>query len=198
MPARPLTSLAGLFHGDDIIQTCLATGGLMASAVPVLTLMLVYGGAISANFFATRLQGEDVVMERQASGSAMNPVERLHIDPLATHNPTVGLPMQTGASARLPAYNISSRVGQMEESAYNASQQAGEQFRKQAGANGQRDLGEAAVSEHRAEWQTRLGGRRRTGGVFGTDVNLATLFTTSIRRPVQQCMKPQIGLSAVA
>ena len=124
----PLTSLAGLFHGDDIIQTWLATGGLMASAVPVLTLMLVYGGAISANFFATRLQGEDVVMERQASGSAMNPVERLHIDPLATHNPTVGLPMQTGASARLPAYNISSRVGQMEESAFNASQQASEQF----------------------------------------------------------------------
>ena len=67
-------------------------------------------------------------MERQASGSAMNPVERLHIDPLATHNPTVGLPMQTGAAARLPAYNISSRVGQMQESALSASQQASEQF----------------------------------------------------------------------
>ena len=126
----PLTSLAGLQQGDDIIQTWLATGGLMASAVPVLTLMLVYGGAISANFFATRLQGEDVVMERQAAGATFNPFERLHVDPARTFDRTAGIAAQTGAESRLDYFSYSSRAGSLHESATDARMQAVDQFAK--------------------------------------------------------------------
>lgn len=124
----PLTSLAGLQQGDDIIQTWLATGGLMASAVPVLTLMLVYGGAISANFFATRLQGEDVVMERQAAGATFNPYEQLHVDPARTFDRTAGIAAQTGAESRLNYFSYSSRAGSLHESATDARMQAVDQF----------------------------------------------------------------------
>ncbi len=124
----PLTSLAGLQQGDDIIQTWLATGGLMASAVPVLTLMLVYGGAISANFFATRLQGEDVVMERQAAGATFNPFEQLHVEPARTYAPTAGIAAQTGAEQRLDMFSYSANAGMIHESAADARLAASEQF----------------------------------------------------------------------
>ena len=124
----PLTSLAGLQQGDDIIQTWLATGGLMASAVPVLTLMLVYGGAISANFFATRLQGEDVVMERQAAGATFNPFEQLHVEPGRTYAPTAGIAAQTGAEQRLDMFSYSANAGMIHESAADARLAASEQF----------------------------------------------------------------------
>ncbi len=124
----PLTSLAGLQQGDDIIQTWLATGGLMASAVPVLTLMLVYGGAISANFFATRLQGEDVVMERQAAGATFNPFEQLHVEPARTYAPTAGIAAQTGAEQRLDMFSYSANAGMIHESAADARIAASEQF----------------------------------------------------------------------
>ena len=123
----PLTSLAGLQQGD-IIQTWLATGGLMASAVPVLTLMLVYGGAISANFFATRLQGEDVVMERQAAGATFAPFEQMHVDPARTFDRTAGIAAQTGAESRLDYFSYSSRAGSMHESSAEARMQAVDQF----------------------------------------------------------------------
>ncbi|MGI9501021.1 MAG: conjugal transfer protein TraG N-terminal domain-containing protein, partial [Geminicoccaceae bacterium] len=124
----PLTSLAGLHQGDDVIQTWLATGGLMASAVPVLTLMIVYGGAISANFFATRLQGEDVVMERQAAGATFNPYPQMQVDPASTFNRTAGVSLQTGAEGRLDTFSYSSRAGAMFESASDARMQAVDQF----------------------------------------------------------------------
>ncbi|MGI9486441.1 MAG: conjugal transfer protein TraG N-terminal domain-containing protein, partial [Geminicoccaceae bacterium] len=124
----PLTSLAGLHQGDDIIQTWLGTGGLMASAVPVLTLMIVYGGAISANFFATRLQGEDVVMERQAAGATFNPYPQMQIDPARTFDRTAGSILQTGAAGRLATYHWNESLGNATESALSAHETATEQF----------------------------------------------------------------------
>lgn len=157
----PLTSLAGLQQGDDIIQTWLATGGLMASAVPVLTLMLVYGGAISANFFATRLQGEDVVMERQAAGSTFTPFSQMHVDPASTFNRTQGVSMQTGAEGRLDTFSYSARAGAMFESASDARMQAVDQFSsdfRQSMSNAWSDQTTASVMQGYSERLAAEGG----------------------------------------
>jgi len=157
----PLTSLAGLQQGDDIIQTWLATGGLMASAVPVLTLMLVYGGAISANFFATRLQGEDVVMERQAAGATFNPYEQLHVDPARTFDRTAGVAAQTGAESRLDYFSYNSRAGSMHESAADARMQAVDQFGsdlRQSVGNTWTTQASASVTQSSAERWVAEGG----------------------------------------
>ena len=150
----PLTSLAGLHQGDDIIQTWLGTGGLMASAVPVLTLMIVYGGAISANFFATRLQGEDVVMERQAAGATFNPYPQMQIDPARTFDRTAGSILLSGAGEKMDTYSWNQSVGLSTESALHASRTANEQFESVLGQSANRAWTEqqsATVGEGRTD-----------------------------------------------
>lgn len=74
----PATSYTGMQVANQEIQNWLATGGMLASATPALSLMLVYGSSITATHLAGRLGGGDHIDEKIGSpdvaktGPAMN------------------------------------------------------------------------------------------------------------------------------
>jgi len=67
--SAPVTSYIGMQEANQEIQNWLATGGMLASATPALSLMLVYGSAITATHLAGRLGGGDHVDETQTAPS---------------------------------------------------------------------------------------------------------------------------------
>ncbi len=52
---------------DSVLQTWIATGGMLASSVPTISLMLVYGSAITSTHLAGRLQNGDAIDEELKS-----------------------------------------------------------------------------------------------------------------------------------
>ena len=62
-----ITSLNGMDQFDAVVQPWLGTAGMMAASVPALTLMVVYGGAVTASGLAQRLRGTDVVDEKRSA-----------------------------------------------------------------------------------------------------------------------------------
>lgn len=56
----PLDSFYGLHSLDQTLQTWMATGGMLASSVPAITLMLIYGGAVTASSVASRMSSGNV------------------------------------------------------------------------------------------------------------------------------------------
>lgn len=60
-------SFAGMMQMDSVLQTWIATGGMLVSSVPAISLMLVYGSAITATHLAGRLQNGDTIDEKMAS-----------------------------------------------------------------------------------------------------------------------------------
>ncbi len=71
------TSYAGLQELNQEIQTWLATGGTLAAMTPGLSLMLVYGSAITATHLAGRLGGGDHVNEKIPSPDVAQPAPAL-------------------------------------------------------------------------------------------------------------------------
>ncbi|MEQ9152820.1 MAG: conjugal transfer protein TraG N-terminal domain-containing protein [Parvibaculum sp.] len=67
-----ITSLTGVEQFDAVVQPWLGTAGMMAAAVPALTLMVVWGGAVAMNGLAQRLQGTDVIDEKRSAPSTVD------------------------------------------------------------------------------------------------------------------------------
>ena len=67
-----VTSLTGVEQFDAVVQPWLGTASMMAAAVPALTLMVVWGGAVAVNGLAQRLQGTDVIDEKRTAPSTVD------------------------------------------------------------------------------------------------------------------------------
>ena len=100
-----LPSMYALFHLDLLLQDYLATGGLLASSVPAISLMLVYGSAITAAHLAGRLQGGDHVDEKLTSPDVVRSAPALSMQPLTTHAPLTGT-VTTNAESVLPRFTV--------------------------------------------------------------------------------------------
>ncbi len=85
-----LPSLQGIYHLDLVISHWLAVGGMLASSVPAISLMLVYGSAITATHLLGRIQGGDFVDERIAAPGAVQASAAASVAPLMTHTPVHG------------------------------------------------------------------------------------------------------------
>lgn len=60
MGNMPLESFYGLQSMDQTLQTWISTGGMLAASVPAITLMLIYGGAVTASSVAGRMSSASV------------------------------------------------------------------------------------------------------------------------------------------
>jgi hypothetical protein len=92
-----LESFYGIYSLDQTLQTWIATGGMLASSVPAITLMLIYGGAVTASSVASRMSSghmpADISTPAMASNSPL-----LERGSMATSNDMHGL-SATGAEA---------------------------------------------------------------------------------------------------
>jgi conjugal transfer mating pair stabilization protein TraG len=85
-----LPSILSLYKLDFLLQDYLATGGMLAASTPAISLMLIYGSAITATHLAGRLQGGDHIDERITSPDVMRPAPALTMSPLMEHAPLRG------------------------------------------------------------------------------------------------------------
>ncbi|WP_183181636.1 conjugal transfer protein TraG N-terminal domain-containing protein, partial [Azospirillum sp. OGB3] len=76
-----LDSMNGLLAADGALQKWISTGEMLASSVPALTLMLIYGGSVAATHLAGRLQGGDFIKEDKVARDTFNAAPKYQIAP---------------------------------------------------------------------------------------------------------------------
>ena len=82
----PLTSMMGLLKIDLILQHWIGVAGMLAASTPAISLLLIYGSAITATHLAGRLQGGDHINEKMVSPDVQQPAAALSMGSLKTHS----------------------------------------------------------------------------------------------------------------
>jgi conjugal transfer mating pair stabilization protein TraG len=85
-----LPSLYALWKLDFLLSDYLGVGEMLAASTPAISLMLIYGSAITATHLAGRLQGGDHINEKAPSPDALTPARALAIGAIRTHAPLSG------------------------------------------------------------------------------------------------------------
>ncbi|WP_448205385.1 conjugal transfer protein TraG N-terminal domain-containing protein [Azospirillum sp. sgz302134] len=122
-----LLSLAGLEGGDKLIQQYLATGQMLAASTPGLALMLVYGSAVTATSFVSRMQGGDFVDEKKVAPDTMSSVPMLAREAMQKGN-AVGGHSLAGAPQVMGDYMFADTKGADISSAHREASSAQEAF----------------------------------------------------------------------
>jgi conjugal transfer mating pair stabilization protein TraG len=122
-----LPSMDGLYHMDMVLQDWVSIGGMLASSTPAISLMLIYGGSITATHFLGRMQGGDFVDEKITSPTIENPAPYLTMQPAYQHAPLAGTAM-SGAGAVLPTFQIGRDIAQSYSSASSALETSSDSF----------------------------------------------------------------------
>ncbi|NLC22573.1 MAG: conjugal transfer protein TraG [Halomonadaceae bacterium] len=68
----PLDSFYGIYSLDQTLQTWVSTGGMLAASVPAITLMLIYGSAVTATSLAGRMSTGNVAAEASSPALTSN------------------------------------------------------------------------------------------------------------------------------
>ncbi|TOF19821.1 conjugal transfer protein TraG, partial [Vibrio parahaemolyticus] len=134
-------SFAGMMQMDSVLQTWIATGGMLASSVPAISLMLVYGSAITATHLAGRLQNGDAIDEKMASPDVAKNAPVMQSQSMFQNSALTGSAM-TGASNLLSSFSVGNAVGSMVGSAKESMTQATQAFSRQVGNTMSRTFGE--------------------------------------------------------
>ncbi|WP_377806704.1 conjugal transfer protein TraG N-terminal domain-containing protein [Azospirillum sp. A29] len=110
-----IDSMSGLLVADGALQKWISTGEMLASSVPALTLMLVYGGSVAATHLAGRLQGGDFLKEDKVARDTFNAAPKYQVAPSYTVDPS-RVTMASGADQMLTSFNVGSLAQSAESS----------------------------------------------------------------------------------
>jgi conjugal transfer mating pair stabilization protein TraG len=122
-----LPSILALYKLDFLLQDYLATGGMLAASTPAISLMLIYGSAITATHLAGRLQGGDTIDEKITSPNLMRPAPALAMSPILEHAPLRGT-TTTGADNVLWRADVGQSVQRDVSSKQRVAEEASRQF----------------------------------------------------------------------
>jgi len=120
-------SILSLYKLDFLLQDYLATGGMLAASTPAISLMLIYGSAITATHLASRFQGGDFVDEKITSPDVLRPAPALAMSPIMEHAPLRGT-TTTGADNELWRADVGQSVQRDLRSSQHVAEQASQQF----------------------------------------------------------------------
>ena len=131
----PLSSFYGIMKSDVLIQDYLGVGGMLAASTPAISLMLIYGSAITATHLAGRLQGGDHIDEKLASPDVAKTGPGLQLLQRMTNEPTTGTVLH-GAQGVLPTFSAGQAMERSVSSAEGHQTQAMESFARTLGVAG--------------------------------------------------------------
>ncbi|MBK1699371.1 conjugal transfer protein TraG N-terminal domain-containing protein [Thiococcus pfennigii] len=120
-------SILSLYKLDFLLQDYLATGGMLAASTPAISLMLIYGSAITATHLASRFQGGDFIDEKITSPDVLRPAPALAMSPIMEHAPLRGT-TTTGADHVLWRADVGQGVQRDLRSSQRVAEQASRQF----------------------------------------------------------------------
>ena len=124
----PIPSLMSLWKMDLILSDYLGTGGMLAASTPAISLMLIYGSAVTATHLAGRLQNSDHINEKMVSPDVMQPAAALTMGPLQAHTPLSGT-VTPDAHQAMPSLYLAHSTENSVRSAATAQSQSMETFR---------------------------------------------------------------------
>ena len=177
----PIPSFGGLYELNSQIQHWLSTGGMLASSVPALTMMLVYGGsAVAATHFARRMEGGDHLDEKIMRPNVMSNGPALAVGAMSDMDRVSGMRLH-GAEAAMPSL----RIGDNREAALSSSRSAFESAQASFGT----DLGRVAS---RSEG---LSTALRDGESFGRKVSSSTSESDQALHAFASEIGNKVGLS---
>lgn len=122
-----VSSILSLYKLDFLLQDYLATGGMLAASTPAISLMLIYGSAITATHLAGRLQGGDYIDEKITSPDVMRPAPALAMSPIMDHAPLRGT-TTTGADNVLWRADVGQSVQRDLSSRQRVAEETSQQF----------------------------------------------------------------------
>jgi len=127
MDTMGLYSFYALDRSSNILESWIATGGMLAAATPILTLVLVTGSSYAMTSLAGRMQGADHVNEQQTTPDTMTNGAVMANMPSATQDPTSGL-RSTGADQAVGSLKIGSQLSSSLQSAEQHMESAQQKF----------------------------------------------------------------------
>lgn len=175
-----LPSFRALYESDLLLQDYLATGGMLVASTPAISLMLIYGSAITATHLAGRLQSGDHVNERLTSPDVLQPQAAGTVGPLLQRT-ALGGTVAPGAAGLLWSFNLGHSAQATLRSAEQSAQQAQESFT----ASLSQALASSAAANHQTSLQSALGQRldasysRADAAVLSTAEELSRHFKDS-------------------
>jgi uncharacterized protein YcbK (DUF882 family) len=126
-------SVAGMWAMDSVIGDFLGTAGMLAASTPFITLMLIYGSAMTATALAGRLQGADHIDEKMVSPSLAS-VGPLMQQSAGYQNDAIGGTRGFGSERALPKFDIGRHWQRDNASKENHLEQAQQAFRQSVGS----------------------------------------------------------------
>ena len=127
-----ILSMNGLFSADDLTQTYLAVGGLMASTVPALALMLIWGSPYIASQIAGRMSSTDTVTEEVAAPRTRNAFPAMEVTAPSSFDP-IRRARTTGAEQALVSFSASHEGTRAASSERSEVSRVEESFRQTLG-----------------------------------------------------------------
>ncbi|NEV60392.1 conjugal transfer protein TraG N-terminal domain-containing protein [Thiorhodococcus minor] len=149
-----LPSFRALYESDLLLQDYLATGGMLVASTPAISLMLIYGSAITATHLAGRLQSGDHVNEKLTSPDVLQPQAAGTVGPLLQRT-ALGGTVAPGAAGLLWSFNLGHSAQATLRSAEQSAQQAQESFSTSVSQS----LASSAAANHQTSLQYALGQR---------------------------------------
>lgn len=127
-----ISSFSGLQTLDGMLQSWLATGGMLASSVPAIALMLVYGSSITATHLAGRLQNSDTIDEKLLTPDINQMSAVTQTSPLYETSELSGM-AKVGSSNLIQSFSLANATSQVNSHAKEQLRQASEQFSNNLG-----------------------------------------------------------------
>ncbi|WP_222932393.1 conjugal transfer protein TraG N-terminal domain-containing protein [Allochromatium humboldtianum] len=149
-----LPSFRALYESDLLLQDYLATGGMLVASTPAISLMLIYGSAITATHLAGRLQSGDHINERQTSPDVLQPQAAATVGPWLQRT-ALGGTTAPGASGVLWSFNL----GQSAQSSLRSAEQSAQQTQDSFTTSLSQSLAGSAAANHQTSLQYAFGQR---------------------------------------
>lgn len=127
LSADGLSSMYALSSAGVILQSWIATGGMMAVFTPVISLFIVSGSTYALTNIASRIGGADHVNEKMQSPDALQPGPMVKSLPAYNQDQFSGL-LASGAQGMLGTLNMASSLGSSVSSAQATQNQKSETF----------------------------------------------------------------------
>jgi conjugal transfer mating pair stabilization protein TraG len=97
----PMESICGIDTLDQVLETQLGVGGMLAAATPMLALMIVTGSTFAFTSIASRLNGADHIDEKMVAPDGMKVAPAYEVTSQTTRDPANG-EHKTGAESMIP------------------------------------------------------------------------------------------------
>ncbi|SET25679.1 conjugal transfer protein TraG N-terminal domain-containing protein [Thorsellia anophelis] len=159
------SSFSGMQTLDSLLQTWIATGGMLASSVPAIALMLVYGSSVTATHLAGRLQNSDTIDEKILTPDLASIAPVTQTQSLYQTGSLTGT-MKNGSDQLMSQFSVNHAMSNINSAANEELMQATTQFSHQLGQS----LSKGFSSSHTIDSLSSIGESIRSSQSESSDM----------------------------